>query len=206
MLGARKTAVDAVDDLRSSANAAYPLAQPLPGGTSGVFGPGVAFGTPAYAMSDARAISPSLTPPAEAIPGWRVTGSLWPGERYIARIPRKWNGRLVVAGTPSQRSEFANDRIFSDPLLARGFAYVCGNKSQGDSHVILSSGARLEIDGVTMPRFPVPGGLEISFWQHAPGSTLERWMDEFFAITERAQEAIADLHHRSPEAIYAVGL
>jgi hypothetical protein len=135
-----------------------------------------------------------------------VNGSLWPGERYIARIPRKWNGRLVVAGTPSQRSEFANDLIFSDPLLARGYAYVCGNKSQGESHVVLSGASRLEVDGVVMPRFFIPGDLGISFWQHAPGNTFGRWMDEFFAITERAQEAIEEVHHRAPEAIYAVGL
>jgi hypothetical protein len=206
MLSVPKAVVDAVDDLRASANAPYPLAQPLPPGAFGVFGPGVAFGTPEYSASDARAVSPSLAPPPEAIPGWRITGSLWPGERYVARIPKKWNGRLVVAGTPSQRSEYASDLLFSDPLLARGYAYVCGNKSQGDSHVILPPESGLEVDGVAMPRFTMPNGLGISFWQHAPGNTLERWMDEFFAITERTHEAIADLHHRAPEATYAVGI
>jgi hypothetical protein len=198
--------LEAVDDLRADANAPYPLTQALPPGAFGVFGPEIAFGTPAYAAADACAISPKLVPPSDPIPGWRAYGSLWPGERYIARIPRKWNGRLVVAGTPSQRSEFANDLIFSDPFLARGFAYVCGNKSQGESHVILSGTSRLEIDGVVMPRFFIPGDLGVSFWQHAPGNTFERWMDEFFAITERAQEAIEEVHHRAPEAVYAVGL
>jgi hypothetical protein len=198
--------LEAVDDLRASANEPYPLTQALPAGAFGVFGPEIAFGTAAYAAADARAISATLVPPADPIPGWRLSGSLWPGERYVARIPRKWNGRLVVAGTPSQRSEFANDLIFSDPLLARGYAYVCGNKSQGESHVILSGTSQLEIDGVVMPRFFIPGDLGVSFWQHAPGNTFERWMDEFFAITERAQEAIEEVHHRAPESVYAIGL
>jgi len=198
--------LETVDDLRASANAPYPLTQALPPGAFGVFGPESAFGTVAYAAADARAISATLAPPPDPIPGWRLCGSLWPGERYIARIPRKWNGRLVVAGTASQRSEFANDLIFSDPLLARGYAYVCGNKSQGESHVILSGTSRLEIDGVVMPRFFIPGDLGVSFWQHAPGNTFRRWMDEFFAITELAQEAIEEVHHRVPEAVYAIGL
>ncbi len=200
--------LEAVDDLRASANAPFPLTQALPPGAFGVFGPEIRFGSAAYAAADARAISPTLAPPPDPIPGWRMHGSLWPGERYMARIPRKWNGRLVVAGTPSQRSEFANDLIFSDPLLARGYAYVCGNKSQGESHVVLSGSSRLEIGGVVMPRFfgHGPDDLGVSFWQHAPGNTFERWMDEFFAITQRTQEAIEDVHHRAPEAVYAIGL
>ena len=205
-LRANETMLEAVDDLRASANTAYPLTQPLPAGAFGVFGPTVAFGTAAYASADARAISATIAAPADPIPGWRLRGSLWPGERYIVRIPTHWNGRLVVAGTPAQRSEFANDLIFSDPLLARGYAYVCGNKSQGESQIILSGTSRLEVDGVVMPRFFIPGDLGVSFWQHAPGNTFARWMDEFFAITQRAQEAIEEVHHRPPDAVYAIGL
>jgi len=198
--------LETVDDLRAGANAAYPLTHALPPDAFGVFGPEVAFGSAAYAAADARAISPSPKPPLDPIPGWRLMGSLWAGERHIIRIPRKWNGRLVVAGTPSQRSEFANDLIFSDPLLARGYAYACGNKSQGEGQVILSGTSRLEVDGCVMPRFLIPGGLGVSFWQHAPAHTLERWMDEFFAITEVAREAIEQVHRNSPEAVYAIGL
>ena len=195
-----------VNDLRAAANDRYDVSQPLPNGAFGVFGPEVPFGSPEYAAADARAISPAVKPPAEAIPGWRVQGSLWDTERFVARIPKRWNGRLVVAGTPAQRSEFANDLIWSDPLLARGYAYVCGNKSQGDSHVVLSGDARLEVGGVVMPRFFIPGNLGVAFWQHAPGNGFSLWMDEFFQITDHAQEAIEKVHGRAPEALYAVGL
>lgn len=195
-----------VADLRSSANDGYAVSQTLPRGAFGVFGPDVPFGSAAYAAADARAIAPAVVPPSEPIPGWRAQGSLWPGERFIARIPARWNGRLVVAGTPAQRSEFANDLIWSDPLIARGYAYVCGNKSQGESHVILADPSRLEIDGVVMPRFFIPGDLGVSFWQHAPGNCFKLWMDEFFQITDRAQEILERVHGRAAEAIYAVGL
>lgn len=200
--------IETVDDLRACANTPYMPAQALPDGAFGVFGPEVRIGSAAYAAADARAISPKLSPPADAIPGWRVSGSLWRAQRLIARIPKRWNGRLVVAGTPAQRSEFANDLIWSDPLLARGYAYVCGNKSQADGHVVLDGEARLEIDGVVMPRFFLhgPGDLGLAFWQLSPGNGMQRWIEEFFAITDRAQEVLEDVHGRAAEAVYAVGL
>lgn len=140
------------------------------------------------------------------IPGRRVRGSLGPAQRFEVRIPDRWNGRLVVAGTPAQRSEFACDRLFGDPLLARGFAYATSNKGEGDGAVILVSGHRLALDGIELPRFMLPDGRGLSFWFHAPGHRMERWRDDFVAVTERAIEAIAATCGREPEATYAVGL
>jgi len=198
--------VDAVDDLRASANVPYAPAQTLPSGAFGVFGADVPFGSAAYAAADARAISPLLAPPPEPIPGWRIAGSLWKNERFIARIPKKWNGRLVVAGTPAQRSEFSNDLIWSDPLLERGYAYACGNKAQGDGQVILTGEARLEVDGVVMPRFFTPAGAGVSFWQHSPGNGFALWTDEFFGVTDVTCDMLERVHGRAPEVMYAVGL
>lgn len=198
-------AIDAVDDLRASANVAYTPAQTLPRGAFGLFGAEVPLGSAAYAAADARAISPLLAPPADPIPGWRITGSLSKNERFIARIPKEWNGRLVIAGTPAQRSEYANDLIWSDPLLQRGFAYACGNKAQGDGQALLTRDARLVVDGVVMPRFFTPAG-EVSFWQHSPGNGFARWTEEFFGITDMTCDLLERVHGRSPEATYAVGL
>ncbi|MGH7329854.1 MAG: hypothetical protein ACREJX_16020, partial [Polyangiaceae bacterium] len=202
----RRVTIEAVADLRASANVPYDVAQPLPNGAFGVFGPGVSLGTPEYAAADARAISPVLQPPSEPIAGWRVRGSLWPGEHFIARIPQQWNGRLVVGGTPALRSEYANDLIWSDPLVARGYAYVCGNKSQGDGIVLLTGDARFEVGGVTLPRYLLSDGTGVSFWQHAPGSTFRCWMRDFFSITDVAKESIVQVHGTEPEVVYAVGL
>lgn len=73
--------------------------------------------------------------PTDRIAGTEVTGTLTvkdaQGERtqeLVLKLPKTWNGQLVVAGTPGTRSEFANDAILVPWLLRRGYAYVAGNK------------------------------------------------------------------------------
>ncbi len=194
-------------DLRSLATPAYEPALPLVPWATGLFGPGVPIGSPAFAARDARDLTPSsVQAPPDPIPGRRATGSLGPGERFEVRIPDRWNGRLVVAGTPAQRSEFACDRLFGDPLLARGYAYATSNKGEGDGALLLDAGRRITIEGVEMPRFLLPDGRGVSFWFHAPGHRLERWRDDFVALTERARELVVAACGREPEATYAVGL
>lgn len=185
----------------------YRAAGPLPPGACSLYGADVAFGSAAFAARDAREIAPhAVAPPPDPIPGWRAQGSLWPAERFIVRIPKHWNGRLVVVGTPAQRSEFACDLLFSDPLLARGYAYACGNKGQGDGSVLLESGVQLEVDGVRLPRFSLPDGRAVSFWQHAPDHTIEGWNEEFLAVARTAHEILTIICGRPPERTYAVGL
>jgi hypothetical protein len=195
------------NDLRLLATPPYAPAQPVPPWASGLFGPEAPIGSPAYAARDAQDLTPSVveTPP-DPIPGRRASGSLGPAQRFVVRIPDRWNGRLVVAGTPAQRSEFACDRLFGDPLLARGYAYAASNKGQGDGALLLEPGHRITIAGVEMPRMLLPDGRGVSFWFHAPGHLMERWRDDFVAITERAHEIIAATCGREPEATYAVGL
>jgi hypothetical protein len=203
----RRLVINDVVDLRSLATPSYAPARPLPPGVEGLFGPAAPIGSPAYAAADARAIAPpSLQPPPEPIPGWRASGSLRSDERFSVRVPRRWNGRLVIAGTPAQRSEFACDLLFADPLLARGYAYASGNKGVGDGGVLLAPGATFALDGVALPRFPLPDGRALAFWQHAPGQRIERWTDDLLAVTETALEVVAQLCGRAPELTYAVGL
>jgi len=194
-------------DLRSLATPPYAPAQPLPPWAGSLFGAEAPIGSPAYAARDARDLTPSaVEAPPDPIPGRRAAGSLGPAQRFVVRIPDRWNGRLVVAGTPAQRSEFACDRLFGDPLLARGYAYASSNKGEGDGALVLEPGRRITIDGVELPRLLLPDGRGVSFWFHAPGHRQERWRDDFVAITERARELIAAVHGRAPEATYAIGL
>jgi hypothetical protein len=203
----RRLLIDELVDLRSLAMPPYEPARALPPGIQSIFGPDAPIGSPAYAAADARAIAPpSLASPPDPIPGWRAAGSFGLDERFSVRVPRHWNGRLVVAGTPAQRSEFACDVLFADPLLARGYAYACGNKGLGDGAVLVAAGATFALDGVALPRFPLAGDLALAFWQHAPGKTLERWSDEFVALAAAACEIVAQLHARRPEVTYAIGL
>jgi hypothetical protein len=197
----------AVADLRASAVLPFePAAAPAPG-VSSPFGPAAPFGSPAFAERDARDITPPSVPRVpDPIAGRRVAGSLAPAQRFLLRVPERWNGGLVVAGTPGQRTEFACDLLFGDPLLARGYAYIAGNKGQGDGAVFLQPGATFAVDGAPVPRFFLPGGSALGLWQLAPGHTIEAWSDDFLALTGLAQELIADMHGRAPERIYAVGL
>jgi hypothetical protein len=179
----------------------------LPPGASSLVRGSLPFGSAEFARQDALDITPASIPRAQdPIAGWRVEGSLAPSQRFLLRLPQRWNGRLVVAGTPGQRTEYASDLFFADPLLARGYAYVSSNKGQGEGGVLLAPGAVLEVEGAVLPRLALPGGLGVSLWQHAPGHTLERWTDDFIDITIAARELIATLHGREPEATYAVGL
>jgi len=142
----------------------------------------------------------------DPVPGTRIAGSLWEGERFIVRVPRAWNGRLVVAGTPGQRTEVACDVLFSDPLVASGYAYACGNKGNGDGVAVLTGDERLVVDRVALPRFPVGGAQSIAFWQHAPGKRIEAWLDETIALTQLAKDILTERCGRGPDVTYAVGL
>jgi hypothetical protein len=48
--------------------------------------------------------------------------------QFVIRLPRKWNGGLVVAGPPGIREQYANDRIIGDYALSRGFAFAATDK------------------------------------------------------------------------------
>lgn len=48
--------------------------------------------------------------------------------QFVIRLPDKWNGGLVVAGTPGNRETYANDFTISDWAVARGYAYAATDK------------------------------------------------------------------------------
>ena len=70
-------------------------------------------------------------PTNDNIAGKEVTGLLTRGRRVQSitfRLPDAWNGKLLVAGTPGLRNEYANEAILVPWLLEAGYAYIAGNK------------------------------------------------------------------------------
>ena len=46
----------------------------------------------------------------------------------MIRLPRTWNGGLVVAGSPGVRAQYANDKAISDYVLSLGYAFAATDK------------------------------------------------------------------------------
>ncbi|ANZ41892.1 hypothetical protein BBK82_44130 [Lentzea guizhouensis] len=60
--------------------------------------------------------------------------------QFVVRLPDRWNGGLVVAGSPGVREQYANDRAISDWVLARGYAFAATDKG--------NTGAQFYRDGM----------------------------------------------------------
>jgi pimeloyl-ACP methyl ester carboxylesterase len=169
--------------------------------------------TPGYdPAEDAKALIVAGTPsPATLpIPGTQFLGSYGPGERFVLRVPANWNGRLVVAGTPAFRCEFASDAIWGDYVLARGYAYAASNKG-----IAFNAGVEKIAASDSPGRvYPVPFDLyslesekiAIRLGALTPAKTsIAAWNDDFVTLTRVAQQHLV-AHRHMPSRTYAVGL
>lgn len=162
---------------------------------------------------DARALlAPGLTSSAASpIAGTLILYSEAGGRRHVLRIPSAWNGSLVVAGTSGTRSEFANDAIWSDFALARGYAFASSNKGIPYNAIVepLADAAQ---HGVA---YPIPfdvGGLEskqmaMRFGVLTPARIgIASWNEDFRALIEFARLTVRLERGAVPTHTYAVGL
>ncbi|QNP75969.1 tannase/feruloyl esterase family alpha/beta hydrolase [Streptomyces roseirectus] len=100
--------------------------------------------------------------------------------QFVIRLPRNWNGGLVVAGPPGTREQYANDPIISDQVLARGYAYAGTDKG--------NTGAEVHRDGVR------------------PGDAIMEWHRRTTQLTVAAKKAAGRHYGRPPRVTYAAGL
>lgn len=163
-------------------------------------------------QGDAQAlIVPGWESPAPLpVPGRQYTGSYAAGERYVVRIPRAWNGSLAVAGTAGWRCEYSNDAIWSDYLLARGYAFASSNKAL-PYNVLGESLAESPTPRLAY-RFPFPvAGVPEEFvvrcgMLYPRTASVGEWNDDLVALVRFAQELVREECGREPERTLLAGL
>ena len=99
--------------------------------------------------------------------------------QFVIRLPRQWNGGLVVAGPPGVRRQYASDVIISDTVLTKGYAYASTDKG--------NSGGRIFADG------------------ERPGDAVAEWHTRLTELTVAAHDVLAQRYHREPRRTYVAG-
>ncbi|SCF65941.1 Tannase and feruloyl esterase [Streptomyces sp. Ncost-T6T-2b] len=100
--------------------------------------------------------------------------------QFVIRLPDRWNGGLVVAGSPGVREQYANDRAFGDWALARGYAFAATDKG--------NTSAAFHRDGRT------------------PGDAIAEWNTRFTQLTRAARLVVAQRYLRPPSRTLAMGM
>ncbi|WP_181803081.1 tannase/feruloyl esterase family alpha/beta hydrolase [Streptomyces shenzhenensis] len=100
--------------------------------------------------------------------------------QFVIRLPDDWNGGLVVAGTPGNREQYANDRAISDWVLSRGYAYAATDKG--------NTGAAFYRDGQT------------------PGDAIAEWNDRLTQLTRAARATVTRHYGRVPSRTLVTGM
>ena len=130
--------------------------------------------------------------PAGAVPGIQVDGHFadtstsnatygwFHDAQFVIRLPDHWNGKLVITGAPGIRKQFANDFLFSDWLIARGYAYASTDKG--------NNGTNFFRDGAT------------------PGDALVEWNDRVTELTLAAKAVVQQRYGQAPAYTYITGI
>jgi hypothetical protein len=163
-------------------------------------------------VGDAVALIASATPsPARMpIPGTIIINHD-ADRRFVLRIPDAWNGALVAAGTPGTRSEFANDAIWSEMALARGYAFASSNKGIPYNVIAEKSVTHKSLHAVYPIPFALPGiekaTAAMRFGVLSPHPVgVAAWNEDFQHLVEFARGVVRARHDSFPRRTYAVGL
>ncbi|MEE1757435.1 3-hydroxybutyrate oligomer hydrolase family protein [Streptomyces sp. SP18CS02] len=100
--------------------------------------------------------------------------------QFVIRLPDRWNGGLVVSGTPGNREQYANDRAIGDWVLARGYAFATTDKG--------NTGIAFHRDG------------------RAPGDAIAEWNSRLTQLTRAARAVTAQRYHRPPVRTLVTGM
>ena len=100
--------------------------------------------------------------------------------QFVIRLPDRWNGGLVITGSPGVREQYANDFAIGDWVLAKGYAFASTDKG--------NSGASFYLDGVR------------------PGDAILEWHQRVTQLTIAAKVVAAQRYGRPPSRTIMTGL
>ncbi|MFI6039481.1 tannase/feruloyl esterase family alpha/beta hydrolase [Streptomyces sp. NPDC051315] len=142
--------------------------------------------------ADWAGLTPANLAVPEGVPGIQIDGYFpdtsatntnhgWNHDaQFVVRLPDRWNGGLVVAGTPGNREQYANDRAIADWVLDRGYAYAATDKG--------NTGLTFHRDG------------------SRPGDAVAEWNTRLTQLTRAARTVIAQRYHRPPARTLVTGM
>jgi hypothetical protein len=185
----------------SPTNPTTPANNSLPGLPAGAFTP----------VTDRGVISPDdpdRTPITKAVPGLQINARIASDPlgqaRFLLRLPRDWNGRLVVAGASGTRSEFNGDFAWSDYVVQKGYAYASQNKGTLNFSIVTLTSLTPPPDPLACRLNPV-SPVWVHFFDNDPGQAFTRWTEFMIRAGEIARDGVKAAYGPPPRYTYAVG-
>ncbi|GAB3937696.1 tannase/feruloyl esterase family alpha/beta hydrolase [Kribbella albertanoniae] len=142
--------------------------------------------------TDFTGLTDSSLPVQAAVPGVQVDGYFpdtshtntnhgWNHDaQFVIRLPHRWNGGLVVSGSPGVRAQYANDKAISDYVLSLGYAYAATDKG--------NTGVQFYLDG------------------RRPGDAIVEWNLRMTELTRAARTTVTQYYGRPVQAVVAAGI
>lgn len=100
--------------------------------------------------------------------------------QFVIRLPKQWNGKLMVAGAPGVRRQYSSDVLISDHVLGQGYAYASIDKG--------NTGAFFYRDG------------------ERPGDAVREWHERVTQVTRAAKTVVQQAYGRPAERTYMTGI
>ncbi|WP_214325820.1 alpha/beta hydrolase family protein [Nonomuraea sediminis] len=100
--------------------------------------------------------------------------------QFVIRLPEKWNGGLIITGTPGNREQYANDFTISDWVLSKGYAFAATDK--GNTGLAFYAGDR------------------------RPGDAMAEWNTRVTQLTLAAKAVVRQRYGRPPARTFMAGI
>lgn len=159
---------------------------------------------------DGKPVRAAWNVPKEPVPGYQITG-MYEDSKFVIRIPKNWNGKLVVAASPGLREETAADTLFSDYVLTKvdangnSFAYACTDKGTRGEIIPDFSAGQTTIKSPGLNKALTTFAYTPKSGDPAFNDSPMEWGYRMRQLTVGAKEAIANLKGKNPERTYLLG-